>query len=140
MKLAVLPERKESEILAATLAFLYSVRGFFERRNTGAARHGDRYVQFGEEGTPDITGILWPGIPFAVETKREGWRPSNAKERQRFLKQLDWLERWCLAGGVGVVSTGVQVVADWVRAARNNPGEASRAAITHIELWRKRVR
>lgn len=73
---------------------------FLRRQNTGAARAGNRFVQFGLPGQCDYTGIVTAtrngvkvsGIHFEVEFKAPGRRPSA--------RQLDYINLIRAKGGI----------------------------------------
>ncbi len=100
---ATLPKLAEAAVLRSVLAILkhHGIRAW--RNNTGAATNpAGRLVRFGLPGGPDVLGVLPGGRALAVETKREGWRPSGKAERERWAKQRRYLNVMNSCGGAGL--------------------------------------
>lgn len=69
----------EKDVLKGCLEYLTSIGAFVWRSNTGSAMFGKRFVRFGQPGVADVIGVLPGGRFLAVETKREGGKPSDAQ-------------------------------------------------------------
>ena len=89
----------ETQITKGCLDWLNTVPGVqCWRQNTGGREWIDtngrkRYVQFGEPGQADITGIGPGGIRIEIEVKRPGEEPN--------LLQMTWLAMIVRRGGIG---------------------------------------
>ena len=92
----------ETDICKAILAAIckrYSGRGLFYRRNVGAIKIADRYVEFGIAGQADIAGILG-GDAYEIEIKSATGRQSPAQKR--------WQSAVERAGGVYILARSVE--------------------------------
>lgn len=56
--------------------------GFVWRQTSGTFQDGDRYIQAGPKGMPDICGVLMRGQFFGIEVKRPGKQPDE-RQAQR---------------------------------------------------------
>ncbi len=54
--------------------------GFVWRQSSGTFQEGERYIQAGPKGMPDVLGILTGGRFFAIEVKRPGRKPEPHQE------------------------------------------------------------
>lgn len=113
--------RLETEVLYGILSYLSARRIRARRHNVGGLhveaphrRRGYRYVAFGAEGDPDISGIIPPwgerqwGIPLHLEVKR----PGHSKDhRIRLLKQVARLQDLRQSGALAVLVESVDEVA-----------------------------
>ena len=64
------------------------------------------------KGVSDIIGILPNGRFFAIEVKREGWRPPHptSKAYQHYAQQLDFIERVTKSNGIAGFVTSLENV------------------------------
>jgi hypothetical protein len=76
--------------------------GWVERQNSGVARIGGRFVQFGWPGCPDVLGQLTDGRLLGVEVKAAKGRTSP--------EQVACLERINRAGGLAFVARDLRDV------------------------------
>lgn len=72
----------EKDVLAAVLQVLrLDPRvGFVWRQTSGTFQDGDRYIQAGPKGMPDVLGVLKGGRMFAIEVKRPGGKPDPRQQ------------------------------------------------------------
>jgi hypothetical protein len=104
--------RPESDVVAAILAYLATVRGVIAwRQNTGAVavaateRTRRRFIRFGVKGLPDILGFRAPDArTIGIEVKR----PTEQRVRR---EQELFLARLAAAGGIALVARSVDDVA-----------------------------
>ncbi len=72
----------------------------------GTARYRGYQVRYGlgGDGGADLIGIQRSSGRFvAFEVKRPGWRPRNKRDKSRWHKQIRFLMRVRLSGGIGAV-------------------------------------
>jgi hypothetical protein len=99
----------EAETLRACLTLLEWLRIPAWRANCGAAKHGDRYVRYGEPGQPDVLGILPGGRLLCLECKSSVGRLRP--------EQKAWLARAEGAGALCVVARSIDDLAAALRSA-----------------------
>jgi hypothetical protein len=109
--------KSEREVTREVLQALAYFPIEIDRQNTGGmVGAGGGYVPFGRPGNSDYTGMFtgghYRGCKLDLEIKREGFRPERARgaSRERFLRQIERLERTNAQGGAGLwVSDAIQV-------------------------------
>ncbi len=108
--IGTLPKLTEADVIAQSLAFLAIHGCHLERQNTGGMTNArGRYVQFNEPGASDYRGSV-AGRRLAIEFKACDWKPSGRRERERFARQIDYLNRVNTDGGVGLLIDHVDVL------------------------------
>ena len=113
--------RLETELVYQILQYLSVQRIRARRHNVGGLKvedkkkaRGYRYVPFGEEADPDISGIIPPfgphrfGVPLHLEVKRPGHTKDH---RIRLLKQTARLLDLRRSGAVAVLVESLDEVA-----------------------------
>jgi hypothetical protein len=106
------PEQTEADIQSAILEYL-ALRGETGIQRTNSGRVAG--VELAAGGTADLTGYLrrhprYRGKFCAIEVKRPGWKPRNKGDRDRYARQLAYLEDVRAAGGIGILAYGVEDV------------------------------
>lgn len=91
---------KHSKLISNALFFLSLNHIFSWQNNTGAAKIGDAFVQFGKRGSSDIIGILPDGRFLGVEVK-------IGKDKQK-PEQVIFQERIERNGGVYILIYDIQ--------------------------------
>jgi len=92
----------DAGLVPAVLRYL-RLRGIpADRKQSGALRLGDRWVNLGEAGWPDIIGCLPGGRFLAVECKAASEKPSAV--------QVERLGQLAAAGALVVVARGIEDV------------------------------
>ncbi len=109
--IGTLPKITEADVIAQSLAFLRLHGVTMERRNTGGFTnpHG-QYVQCSEPGAADYHGTLPGGRRFELELKAPDWKPGGNRERERFARQISYLNRVNSDGGVGLLIDHVEAL------------------------------
>ncbi len=80
------------------------------RNNVGAMKIGDRYVRFGEPGTPDVMGFMKDGRFLAIEAKSEDGKLTD-KQREFLANARD---RRCIAGLARSVDDALAIIEERV--------------------------
>jgi hypothetical protein len=94
-----------NDLVRDCLHYLRVVRRIFAfRNNSGATKVGNRFVRFGEPGSPDILGILQGGRMLCVEAKTGKGRLSAS--------QGAWLALAREAGALVIVARSVTELDD----------------------------
>lgn len=121
----------ESEVLRDVMKLLnhHSQVALVWRQNTGAHSFRDdngrkRFVRYGFVGASDIMGMMRGGSFFAVETKKQDYKPQGEKQKHHFIDQLEFLCKVNRAGGLGVLADDWQIVSRCI----DNPADAARMA------------
>lgn len=102
---------KESDTQKAILDYLAIKRIFHWRNNTGATKIGERFVRFGDKGSPDIfavqiitfSGGITGGQVYGIEVKSD----TNGKQSE---EQHNWQEHFEEAGGVYILARSLDDV------------------------------
>jgi len=121
---ASLPKQSEAAVQRAVLKMLAARERLgqlvADRRNTGGMTDGKgQFLRFGKPGDSDIIGTLRGGRTFAIEVKREGWKPPKpgpSAAWKHWKRQLDRLTRINRVGGLGVVVTTAKEADDLIEA------------------------
>lgn len=92
---------KESDIQRVILDYLKVQRCFFWRNNVGGAKYGDRFVRFGEKGSPDIF-VVDAGRIYGIEVK--------ADKGQQNPNQKAWAENFQKYGGIYIIARSLEDV------------------------------
>ena len=94
--------KTENEIQKEILTYL-KYRGIIAWRNqSGFIRLGGRFINLGEEGSPDIVGLLPSGRFLAIEVKTQTTKPSKI--------QKDFLQKITNSGGLAIIARSVEDV------------------------------
>lgn len=92
---------KESDIQRAIIDLLAARRIFYWRNNSGAWKVENRFIRFGQPGSPDIF-CLYKGKCYGIEVK-------NEKGKQSDLQQA-WEISFQFAGGIYILARKVEDV------------------------------
>ena len=86
----------ETALVKDCLSYLQAIGVWAWRNNTGAIKTQDRFIRFGNVGSPDIFGILEWGRLLCVECKI---KPNKLSKHQEL-----WLESAKMRGALTVVA------------------------------------
>jgi hypothetical protein len=87
----------EREVLADIMQALRNDPrvGFVWRQTSGTFRDGERWIQAGPKGMPDVIGFLRGGRAFFIEVKRPGERPDDRqRERLEHFARMGAISGW----------------------------------------------